>query len=282
MGTHQGPLHHQHELHLRQGDGDSCNHGDFDQFNLANNYGVQSGNRTHIFNAAYSIELGNPVSNKRLPAASSTAGNSPASRRLESGPNLTGIQNQNFGMNLNGYKIPGSISAQNPTGINVSNVSLLGTTDIQLNPMLTCNPGVGPGNEPVHQPELFRHPDGHRPERPEHPSGDLRTGFLQLRPGTLQELPDQRVEETADPLQWNQLPEPSAVVVQRQQPESRFRWHYRQGQHATVRHRHRKAGPSHHPAGGQVLLLIAAGCNLIHRADVSREASALSFCRGLT
>ena len=41
-----------------------------DQFNLANNYGVQPANRKHIFNAAYSIELGNPVTGqdrRRLP-----------------------------------------------------------------------------------------------------------------------------------------------------------------------------------------------------------------------
>ena len=30
-----------------------------DQFNLDNNYGVLPSNRTHLFNAAYSFELGN-------------------------------------------------------------------------------------------------------------------------------------------------------------------------------------------------------------------------------
>jgi len=50
--------------------------------------------------------------------------------------NLTGLSGQNFGMNLNSYKIPG-------TQFNVSNASLLGTTDIQLNPVLTCNPASG-------------------------------------------------------------------------------------------------------------------------------------------
>ncbi len=32
-----------------------------DQFNLNNDYGVQSTNRPHIFNLAYSVELGSPV-----------------------------------------------------------------------------------------------------------------------------------------------------------------------------------------------------------------------------
>src|SRR5262249_51185529 len=38
--------------------------GGYDQFNLANNYGVLAGNRTHIFNAAYSIDLGSFTKHK--------------------------------------------------------------------------------------------------------------------------------------------------------------------------------------------------------------------------
>ena len=130
----------------------------FDQFNLANNYGVQSGNRTHIFNAAYSIELGNPVSNNKIAGGFVNGWQLSGITQIESGPNLTGIQNQSFGMNLNGYKIPGSISALNPTGINVSNVSLLGTPNIQLNPVLTCNPASGLGTNQYINPNCFAIP----------------------------------------------------------------------------------------------------------------------------
>ena len=107
----------------------------FDQFNLANNYGVQSGNRTHIFNAAYSIELGSPARDK-IVGGFVNGWQLSGITQIESGPNLTGIQNQSFGMNLNSYKIPG-------TTFNVSNVALLGTPNIQLNPVLTCNPAQG-------------------------------------------------------------------------------------------------------------------------------------------
>jgi hypothetical protein len=106
-----------------------------DEFNLKNNYGVLSSNRTHIFNAAYSIELGNP-SNNRLAGALVNGWQVSGLTQLQSGPNLTGYQNQNFGMNLNSAKIPG-------TTFNISNVSLLGTPNIQLNPILTCNPTTG-------------------------------------------------------------------------------------------------------------------------------------------
>ncbi len=109
-----------------------------DQFNLANNYGVQPTNRTHIFNAAYSIELGNPARRK---AAGYLVNGWQFSgvTQLESGPNLTGFQSQNFGLSLNSFKIPG-------TDYNVSNASILGTTNIQLNPILTCDPrsNLGP------------------------------------------------------------------------------------------------------------------------------------------
>jgi hypothetical protein len=120
--------------------------GFYDQFNLADNYGVLESNRTHLFNAAYSIQLPGPTKNK---LAEGIAGGWQISgiTQLESGPNLTGYQGQNFSMNLNGAIIPDSVSATNPKGIAISNVSLLGTPDIQLSPMLRsgCNPRGGPG-----------------------------------------------------------------------------------------------------------------------------------------
>jgi hypothetical protein len=120
--------------------------GFYDQFNLADNYGVLPSNRTHLFNAAYSIQLPNPTKNM-IAGGFANGWQLSGITQLESGPNLTGYQGQNFGMNLGGAIIPGSISALNPTGIAISNVSLLGTPDIQLNPMIVsgCNPRGGPG-----------------------------------------------------------------------------------------------------------------------------------------
>ncbi len=112
--------------------------GFYDQFNLADNYGVLSNNRTHIFNAAYSIQLPNPAKNK-FAGGFANGWQLSGITQLESGPNLSGLQGQNFGINLGGAKIPG-------TNFNISNVSLLGTPNIQLNPILTCDPrsGLGP------------------------------------------------------------------------------------------------------------------------------------------
>jgi hypothetical protein len=121
-----------------------------DQFNLANDYGVQPSNRTHIFNAAYSIELGSPARDKIL-GGFVNGWQLSGITQLQSGPNLTGIQGQNYGLNLNGYKIPG-------TTFNVSNVALLGTPNIQLNPVLTCNPAQGLAAHQFINPSCFAIP----------------------------------------------------------------------------------------------------------------------------
>ena len=112
--------------------------GFYNQFNLNDNYGVLANNRTHIFNAAYHIDLPNPARN-RLAAQLVNGWQLSGITQLESGANLSGYRGQNFGMDLTGVKVPG-------TGFDLNNKSILGTTDFQLNPLLTCNPrsGLGP------------------------------------------------------------------------------------------------------------------------------------------
>jgi hypothetical protein len=104
----------------------------FDSFNLANNYGVQANNRTHIFNAAYSYEVGRLARNK-LAGAILNGWQISGIVQVQSGANLTGLRGQNFGMNLNGFDMTG-------TTYNISSTSLYGTPNIALMPILTCNP----------------------------------------------------------------------------------------------------------------------------------------------
>src|SRR5262249_20678401 len=75
--------------------------GFFNQFDVNKNYGVVSNNRTHLFNAAYSVQLPNATKN-RLLGGFANGWQVSGVMQIESGPNLTGFQNQNFGMNLNG------------------------------------------------------------------------------------------------------------------------------------------------------------------------------------
>jgi hypothetical protein len=103
-----------------------------DSFNLNNDYGVQSTNRTHIFNIAYSYNLPNATRNKVIGQAINGWQVS-GIVQVQSGANLTGQRGQNFGMALNSLKIPG-------TTYNISNTSLLGTPNLLLTPILTCDP----------------------------------------------------------------------------------------------------------------------------------------------
>ncbi len=124
-----------------------------DQFNLNNDYGVQPNNRKHIFNAAYSIELGNPVRDK-IAGGFLNGWQLSGITQLQSGPNIAGLSinnNVNFGLNLNGTKVPG-------TDFNVSNRTLLGTPNIQLSPLVTCNPSGGLVKNQFINPNCFAAP----------------------------------------------------------------------------------------------------------------------------
>jgi hypothetical protein len=122
-----------------------------DQYNLNNDYGVLGTNRKQIFNIAYSVELGNPIQHNKFAAGVVNGWQLSGITQWQSGPNLSGLAGENFGMNLNGLKIPG-------TQFNISNQSLLGTNDIQLNPILTCDPTSNLGPNQYINPKCFSYP----------------------------------------------------------------------------------------------------------------------------
>jgi hypothetical protein len=107
--------------------------GFYDQFNLADNYGVLPNNRPQLFNAAYPVLLPSATTKYRLVRGAANGWQVSGVVQLESGPNLTGQEGENFSMNLNEATIPGTTFA-------ISNLSILGTPDLQLNPIETCNP----------------------------------------------------------------------------------------------------------------------------------------------
>jgi hypothetical protein len=124
--------------------------GFYDQFNINNNYGVLSGNRSHIFNASYSLELGSPFKGSRLASGFANGWQLSGVTQVESGPNLTGLNGQNFGINGNGFL--------NNAGYKVSNVANLGTPDLQLSPIITCNPTSGLAAHQYINPSCFTLP----------------------------------------------------------------------------------------------------------------------------
>jgi hypothetical protein len=122
-----------------------------DSFNLNNDYGVQATNRTHIFNAAYSYDLGRLV-RSRLAGGLVNGWQISGITQIQSGANLTGQRGQTFGMALNSAKIPG-------TTYNISSTSLLGTPNITLSPIVTCDPKSNLGPNQFLNPNCFTFPN---------------------------------------------------------------------------------------------------------------------------
>ena len=119
-----------------------------DPFNLRNNYGALPGDRRHLFNVAYSIQLPSPIHDQKLVGGVVNGWQLSGITQWQSGANLTyNSPNANFNAQFNGAIIPGSISAANPKGIPIGNQSILGTNAIQLNPILTCNPTQNLGHD---------------------------------------------------------------------------------------------------------------------------------------
>jgi hypothetical protein len=71
--------------------------------------------------------------------------------QIQSGVNLTGQRNQNFGLSLNSAKIPGTTQ-------NISNTSLLGTPNITLMPVLSCDPTSNLAPHQFINPSCFSYP----------------------------------------------------------------------------------------------------------------------------
>lgn len=118
--------------------------GQLDQFNLNNNYGVAAQNRKQVFNSAYSIELGSFTKNK-LGGGFINGWQLSGILQWQSGPNLTANEaNGQWNMVLpSGVNAPGYLASNN---VGISNASVLGTTDMQLNPLVTCNPSSSLGS----------------------------------------------------------------------------------------------------------------------------------------
>jgi hypothetical protein len=67
--------------------------GNYDRFNLDNNYGVLPFDRRHIFNAAYSIELGSPIRNNAILGGFINGWQLSGITQIQSGQNIAALQN---------------------------------------------------------------------------------------------------------------------------------------------------------------------------------------------
>ncbi len=104
-----------------------------DATNLRNNYGVLSFDRTNIFNASYSYDEGAPYKGARALRMALNNWGVSGITGLQSGPNLQATYYANF-------NLVGKLGPSGGTQLNVDNRTFLGTTDVQLQPVMTCNP----------------------------------------------------------------------------------------------------------------------------------------------
>jgi hypothetical protein len=110
--------------------------GNYDEFNLRNNYGAMPNDRRHVFNAAYSLEL--PTFLKTGPKIAKGLINGwqfSGITQVQSGVNLTANTAGTFNTNFNGATLA--------NGQAISSNTVFGTPSILVTPVLKCNPRDG-------------------------------------------------------------------------------------------------------------------------------------------
>ncbi len=114
--------------------------GAYDEFNLNNNYGALAADRRHVFNAAYSLELPNPIKGSNLIAKGLVNGwQFSGITQIQSGVNLTANTSGSFNTDFS--------SATLANGQTVSPNTVWGTPSIVVRPVLTCDPALVGSNQ---------------------------------------------------------------------------------------------------------------------------------------
>ncbi|MCX6599075.1 MAG: carboxypeptidase regulatory-like domain-containing protein, partial [Acidobacteria bacterium] len=132
--------------------------GNGDLFNVENNYGVMPGDRRHLFNAAYSVELGN-FSRNKIAGGFVNGWQLSGISQIQSGINLAGNTGNNFNLNVNGATFANS-------GYLISARSVNGTDSIALRPKVSCTAQGGGGTNQFVNGNCFSLPTGARDNGP--------------------------------------------------------------------------------------------------------------------
>ena len=134
-------------------DGNSGNGGGngslLDPYSNAANYGVLAYDHTHIFNAAYVVNLPKPIHDNRWLGG------------LVNGWEFSGITQLQSGAPIQPNE-GGTLNVQLPGGTQYSNSAQLGTNGIGILPLLTCDPRSGLSSGQYFNPRCFTLPTGGR------------------------------------------------------------------------------------------------------------------------
>jgi hypothetical protein len=112
-----------------------------DPTNLNNNYGILGFDRTNIVNFVYSYQEGSRFHGNRILQGVANGWEISGITGWQSGPDLSVLANGGTDFGLNGGA--GWTSGTTALSLPISNSALLGTPDISLQPVTTCNPKSG-------------------------------------------------------------------------------------------------------------------------------------------
>ncbi len=140
-----------------------------DPFNYRNDYLPLSFDRTSVFNASYSYDIGNVVKNRYVGLATNGWELSGITT-IQSGGNAASQFTPNFNLG-------GSLNVLNQTGqpvqLGINSTNFLGTPDVLLQPVVTCNPGVHAQSHQYINASCFSLPQVGQ-------QGTLRTSYVHL------------------------------------------------------------------------------------------------------
>ncbi len=122
-----------------------------DQTNLRNDYTIAGYDRTHVFNASYTYIEGSPFHVERFVGGFINGWEISGITNIQSGPNLQSAYGNNFGLSTVSNCPAGGNCSTSPcpagticnTLAPTDNKSYLGTPDITLQPVMTCDPSTG-------------------------------------------------------------------------------------------------------------------------------------------
>jgi hypothetical protein len=112
-------------------------------YNIDKNYGVLAYDRTHIFNAAYVINLPSPVHGNKFASGAVNGWEFSGITQWQSGPPLQTLTGDNTNASLNATYGQIPVPGVPGTRANISNQNYLGTNATPLILMLTCDPRKG-------------------------------------------------------------------------------------------------------------------------------------------
>jgi hypothetical protein len=113
---------------------------------LKHNYGTLPSNRTHVFNTAYVYELPTVSTANKFVKGAVNGWQLSGIVQYQTGSDLQAAVANSYNFGYNGFIAPNTTfmgTSSGPNPIPANNQNILGTADVTLMPVLTCNPRSG-------------------------------------------------------------------------------------------------------------------------------------------